>query len=316
MSLQHSNNLSESQLTDSRPAIPPKSQHVVEKYSTSVGISANLTTDQRLRPESPAEVESYGGVEGDVAYNITYRTHESAPRKIKRLSPEEFDNIKLENSGCALEIIKTVEVIADDKDKEHNGHLPPITEILDEEMKIYSPYLLKIMPEVTGYWPDYDTLGWSNKVLGVQPQLKLKKPYRMLATSRAREALKQKREYHLTQVDRLKTMDQNAVAESQITAQHIEYLENELDKALGTRIEEEEKRWKQDPPVATFDMLWLLFQPGTVVCGKFAEEVSACRVHSCSWDESKLNPLGPESVQILMWYLDFDGRFLFISIYH
>ena len=61
--------------------------------------------------------------------------------------------------------------------------------------------------------------------------------------------------------------------------------------------------YHQEPPVASFDMLWLLFRPGTEVYTIINDETICCRVLAAVWD--RLEP--QVTMDLKMWFLDFNG---------
>ena len=179
----------------------------------------------------------------------------------------------------------------------------------EESMIIYSPQILKILPQVVGYYPMSKETG--GKLQGGAPSITISKPYRMLG--HARPKLKALRESYLKDIAENKCFgdaQSDALRECQLTIQHIECLEHELNKVLRLPIQQEESRYKQDPAIASFDMLWLLFRPGTIVCTKIKDELICCVVRTPFWDI--LNSGGSDAptrttLELRMWFLDFNG---------
>ena len=78
-----------------------------------------------------------------------------------------------------------------------------------------------------------------------------------------------------------------------------------LDAKWKKKIDKEEARHQQSPPVATFEMLWMLFKPGTRVFHNKDEEISGCIVRSIKL----LDPLKEEKRwQVCLWSLGFNGK--------
>lgn len=174
----------------------------------------------------------------------------------------------------------------------------------EESMTIYSPQILNILPQVVGYYPMSKVTG--GKLQGGAPSITLNKPYRMLG--HARPNLKALRESYEKDIAENKFVGD--ARECQLTIQHIECLEQELDKVLRLPIQQEELGYKQDPAIASFDMLWLLFRPGTIVCTKIKDELICCVVRTPFWDI--LSTGGSDAprrttLELRMWFLDFNG---------
>lgn len=90
-------------------------------------------------------------------------------------------------------------------------------------------------------------------------------------------------------------------------------LQQYLEDNLGDKILEEDERYKRPTPVATFEMLWMLYKPGTDVYATIDDQRGGFVVQSCSAtaDPSKAMVMGRMSpLKIQMWYMDFDGRHL------
>ncbi|KAI1209772.1 P-loop containing nucleoside triphosphate hydrolase protein [Annulohypoxylon truncatum] len=115
-------------------------------------------------------------------------------------------------------------------------------------MVINSIHLINALKAVVGYYPSVSFLGET---------VTINAPYYVLVHHRealARHKVKQRKvhgeEYAST------------------TAKHIDILLNFLEKTLGDRIREEEKRHNCDIPLATFDNLGFIFEPGEVIYAK------------------------------------------------
>ncbi|KAL9073442.1 MAG: hypothetical protein Q9157_004733 [Trypethelium eluteriae] len=80
------------------------------------------------------------------------------------------------------------------------------------------------------------------------------------------------------------------------TVEHIRILLDFLDKGYKEKIEAEKQRWKKSPPVATHEMLWLLFKPGTRVFADVKNGKGGFIVRS-------FDPVG----SLELWSLSFDG---------
>ncbi|KAI1079829.1 ATPase [Whalleya microplaca] len=78
------------------------------------------------------------------------------------------------------------------------------------------------------------------------------------------------------------------------------------------RIQEEQARHRHDPPLCTYQMLWLLYKPGTTVYADADGILSAFIIQSVEVDpgiiSGRLDKLKP--YEIKLWGLDFDGRYV------
>ena len=77
-----------------------------------------------------------------------------------------------------------------------------------------------------------------------------------------------------------------------------------LDEKYLRRIEEEESRHKKSPPTATFEMMWMLWKPGTRVYNDVDGELAAFVVKSAETDKTS----NPSYYAVVLWSLDFNGE--------
>lgn len=90
------------------------------------------------------------------------------------------------------------------------------------------------------------------------------------------------------------------------THHHLSMLSHVMKKQeTHALVTEELTRYKSSPPVATYQMLWLLLKPGTTVYANIRGNMSAYVVSSVSFDATIEKP--PEKYRVNLWYLDFDG---------
>lgn len=78
------------------------------------------------------------------------------------------------------------------------------------------------------------------------------------------------------------------------------------------RITLEQSRHARPEPVCTYNMLWLLYEPGSTVYIESDGRLAAYIVQSVAADDAILT-LPPERLkayQVLVWYLDYDGRYI------
>lgn len=243
-----------------------------------------------------------------VAYTIRYKNSKmDAHWDTRNFDEREWERHEIEASACILEMRK--DTILSRKAEE--GKDLSIANIVEETMIIHSQHLLAIMPEVIGYYPSSKSSG--KKVLGGHESITVTKPYRMLGG--ARPSLRKLREKYEKDIDEGACND---VEESddfdrkKTTIKHIEYLENELDKVLKDCVAQEELFYECDPPVATFDMLWLLFRPGSLVCTTINDKPVCCMVMTPFWDILQIGGTGfpaRTTLELRMWFLDFNGQY-------
>lgn len=156
----------------------------------------------------------------------------------------------------------------------------------EKELIIHSELIIKALRKVVDYYPGQSLLGNT---------ITIKEPFSILV--HFREELE---EYRRT-------------CDDEEAAHHISVLQKYLEDNLGDKILEEDERYKRPTPVATFEMLWMLYKPGTDVYATIDDQRGGFVVQSCSAtaDPSKAIAMGRLSpLKIQMWYMDFDGRYL------
>lgn len=120
-----------------------------------------------------------------------------------------------------------------------------ISKVEQTTMVINSIHLINALKAVVGYYTGVNFVGNS---------VKINAPYDVLIHHRAALA-----RYKVSQPE---THDEEYAF---TTAKHIDVFLSFLAKTLGKQIREEEERHKSSTPKATFDNLWLVLKPGTVV---------------------------------------------------
>lgn len=91
------------------------------------------------------------------------------------------------------------------------------------------------------------------------------------------------------------------------TCHHISVLLKYLADNLGDKILEEDARYQKPTPVATFEMLWMLFKPGKDVYAEIDEQRGGFVVQSCASVTEKREYGRPMPLKVMMWYLDYNG---------
>lgn len=178
---------------------------------------------------------------------------------------------------------------------------PVVDSIQSESIIVHSSRLLKAIKEVVQYWP-------SSAYYAGQTKLILAKPYRSIGVHKEEfDALE--KEYR-TKASNLTDTDPEEAAEYKITADHIGLLMKEINEVQNEQVAEEKKRHTQSPPVATFDMLWMLFKPGHYVYTIINGEEVVCRVRLAVWERGLGNTANDPYAKVVvnMWYLDYNGE--------
>jgi len=91
------------------------------------------------------------------------------------------------------------------------------------------------------------------------------------------------------------------------TKHHIQILLKYLEDNLGSKILEEDARYVKPTPVATFEMLWMLYKPGTDVYAQIDEQRGGFVVQSSEPVTENRKWGTPMPLKVLMWSLDFNG---------
>ncbi|KAJ9133324.1 p-loop containing nucleoside triphosphate hydrolase [Pleurostoma richardsiae] len=246
----------------------------------------------------------YPALSNPVTYEVVYTTDlMKRPRRLN-LEESDYDAVVPQEQTVVLEIQKHVDVDMVENDR-YSGPLGNnrVVKIRSEQMIIHSADLIDAVAEAVGYYPSGIWHGETNTMLGHSRSLKIIKPYRMFGIAE-RQALRKLQEKYRGAIS---SADSEADAEKyRMLETQIGYLDHELEKSQGARTAEEEMRYNQDPPVATFNMLWLLFRPGSIVFTKIGNETVACRVYLLQWNRPEDGLI--YDVTVDMWYLDFDGQ--------
>lgn len=156
----------------------------------------------------------------------------------------------------------------------------------EKELIIHSEPIIKALRAIVDYYPGQSLLGNT---------ISIKEPFSILVHFR-----KELQEYRESCDD----------AE---TYHHIGVLQKYLEDNLGEKILEEDERYKRPTPVATFEMLWMLYKPGMDVYANIDDQRGGLVVQSClpTADATKAIKMGQLSpLKIMMWSMDFDGRHL------
>ncbi|KAI4258647.1 MAG: hypothetical protein L6R42_004979, partial [Xanthoria sp. 1 TBL-2021] len=254
-------------------------------------------------PTEPLESESKPNQDttDSVVYKVRHKDSVLDKQWQERFFDEsDYEKQKLIHQDSILEMCKDVLL----SQKAQPGKDLKIASITEESMTIHSPYLIDIMPQVVSYYPVSKSSG--SKLRAGHQSLEIVKPYRMLGGARPNlKILKEKYERELSARDPNSEVEDEEVKRKRITVKHVERLEHELEKVLDEPMRLEFDGYRQTPPVASFDMLWLLFRPGTKVYTVINDETVCCRVLTPVWET--LETRGRTTLELRMWFLDFNG---------
>lgn len=252
-------------------------------------------------PAEPLESESKPNQDttGSVVYKVRYM--DSMLDKQERFFGEsDYEKQQLIDQDSILEMCKDVLL----SQKALPGKDLKIASIIEESMTIHSPYLIDVMPQVVSYYPVSKSSG--SKLRAGHQSLKILKPYRMLGGARPNlQFLRESYERELSGREPNSEDEDEDVKRKRITVEHVERLEHEIDKVLKEPLRSEIDGYHKTPPVASFDMLWLLFRPGTEVYTVINDETVCCRVLTPVWET--LETRAYCTMELRMWFLDFNG---------
>ena len=160
-------------------------------------------------------------------------------------------------------------------------------------LKINSPAIINALQKVVEYYPGLDFPGESFLV---------DEPFHVLIHHESELAAF--RENYAPDKNRPQS---ECCDREKNTYEHLGVLQTFLKQRVGLRVETERIRHKRG--VATFDMLWMLFKPGTTVYTDtwLSEEYDAYVIQSV---KGGVDEESTSSLQIEMWFLDFDGKYI------
>lgn len=262
--------------------------------------TAEITDNEPVKPassETPPSDEQSPETEHNphLVYRLQYRNVYTFGIVYTR---EHEEPIVIESKGGkgpkqlpALELITDVETSATVegneqlKDPPHN-----LLRVGKAELKINSPAIINALQKVVEYYPQLDFSGESISVT---------EPFEVLIHHE--NELASLRENYAP--GKIRSESEHCDREKN-TYEHLAVLQNLLKQRVGLSVETERTRHKRG--FATFNMLWMLFKPGTTVyCDTWSDgKYNAYVIQSVSGGvaDDRTNSLAIE-----MWYLDFDG---------
>ncbi|CAG8978561.1 hypothetical protein HYALB_00012435 [Hymenoscyphus albidus] len=174
---------------------------------------------------------------------------------------------------------KTLEK-AEQKDEDGNDAFDEKS-MEEKELIIHSELIIKALREIVDYYPGQSLLG---------DTITIKEPFSILV-------------HHRKELQEYKENCDDAE-----TFHHISVLQKYLEDNLGDKILAEDQRYMKSTPVATFEMLWMLFKPGMDVYATIDDQKGGFVVQSCAPTSDTVKYGQVASLKVTMWYLDFDGR--------
>ena len=201
----------------------------------------------------------------EVRYRVEYRTMTSDVLFLKEST--EDDKKFTVHEGPVFDVVtvnytlETKDTQTDKSDSDKAGTIgsksdvysrkPPTVEHRGRNyVRIYSKAIINALQSVVNYYPVHDLVS--------QP-LDINWPYAIVV-------------HHWAQLEQFISSFNSSGPEGDFTncsvgdtRRHLRLLLDFVDKEIGDQVRKEQERWSRDPPVASFDMLWLLLKPGTDV---------------------------------------------------
>jgi hypothetical protein len=199
----------------------------------------------------------------------------------KKESTEPID-IRLDDKATGLtdqtvlEVITTKRIITKFERRVHNSSLNTV-------VKIHSVYLINALREVIRYYPNLNLSGVS---------VTIEEPFMPLV-------------HYMKELEDYKTNHPKGHDEDFIstTNSHIDILLGFLDMRLGQDLRLERERHQRQPPVTTFEYLWLLFRPGDQIFVKDNNTEEYLPYVFAMMHPSNII-LGGDTDEFLVWRLD------------
>lgn len=267
-------------------------EYVVIKTDTDVSQtpvdSISGITDGEKREEEPSKAP-------EVLYKVQYKDYSGNLKGTKILQePYKLKKVVYSNGETPiLEVLYSVTVWFPtiykkgkmvkknpDEEKDESKKKFDERELANKELIIHSEHLIKALRSIVQYYPGQSLLG---------DTITIKEPLSILVHYR-----KELQEYC-------------EKCEDAETCHHINVLLKYLEDNLGDKILEEDARYQKPTPVATFEMLWMLYKPGKDVYAEIDEQRGGFVVQSCASVTKDREYGRPMPLKVMMWYLDYNG---------
>jgi hypothetical protein len=210
---------------------------------------------------------------------------------------------------------RTKEEYPDQHKKQKDAKLMPIRAVLGSYMTIKSEIILHSLREVVKYYPGQGTALHNDSFVAMEPFCMLQHYLGELKDHRDKMEAESP------------NLESNDLSEPANAHKHITLLLDYIGNRYGVALAAEQARWDKKPAaMCTFEWVWLLFRPGTMVYAwdRIHGVLAAYMIHSHDKDETvktdekiKPNSIGNDEtdftprqkiLQLNMWYLDFDGE--------
>lgn len=166
-------------------------------------------------------------------------------------------------------------------------------EVIERDIKIRSRQIIDVLKKIVGYYPG---------VLLTAEVVILEEPY-CLAFHHMTEI----EAYLETPTEGGELSDEASQARDKETRRHLKVFSDACWLHYRTLVDEETSRHRKPTPMATFQMLWLLFKPGTTVYIQMDRGLQACVVERLEFTYHEICRLS-NSYMLVLWYLNSDGR--------
>lgn len=266
-----------------------------EKFMTSNGKTESGTNPESLGLVQPVQEKENAPPEEPpppVLYKVQYLDKDEDVVFSKESNePMEVQNTLSTLGKPVVEVITNVQVLGPYKYSNADKEEPRTAiSILNTMLKINSPAIIKALQSVTEYYPNQSVS---------EDSYTFSEPYAALIHHE--EELKAYRDqFHPNSIN-----SKDDVCQRNANAyEHLGTLQNVLSERSGTAVKAERQRHARG--VATFEMLWLLFRPGTTVYGNTASSgnYNAYVVESVSDSMFAGRPI---TLNVRLWHMNYDG---------
>jgi len=201
------------------------------------------------------------------------------------------------------------EVAVEDVAGGQKNHPYKISKVNSSVMVIRSQALIKALQAVVKYYPKQAITG--DKITVDEPYFFVLHHMKDLEkyvdeTEPMNATLNENTNGNVNGVIQGTAKDEASEKETNSLRHDFRVLKSYLDSKWGKKIERELERHRQNPPVATHEMLWMLFKPGTRVFAFPGEQLQTGGwiVRSIKWRTAN------NSYKLSLWNLDFNGEWI------
>lgn len=260
-------------------------------------ITSTEETEPDATPESLGLVQDIREKEDTPATPVLYRVRYIKANGDIVFSKESKEPMGVQNTLSAvgqsvIEVITDVQILGSYTTSNAENEEPQTAiSVLNTKLKINSPAIITALQSVIEYYPGYNFSEASNTIM---------EPYAALIHHE--EELKTYRD----QFNPNTINSEHELCHRNVNAhEHLGILQNVLFERSGTAVEAERQRHARG--VATFEMLWLLFRPGTDVYFDDDKDgnYNAYVIRSLS---GGMFGGRPTSLKLDMWNMEYDGN--------